>query len=314
MSSLLSFVIPCYRSEKTIDKVMDEIIKVVGERPEYDYEIITVNDCSPDNVYSVLVKRAEQNPNIKVINFAKNMGKHAAVLAGYSVAKGDYIVNLDDDYQCPTYELWKLLDPVAANECDCATAKYYRKKESLFKRMGSKVNHWMSTVLLEKPKHLAFENFSVMKAFVAKEIINYKNPYPYLEGLIFRTTNKVKAIEMDERERFDDGASGFTFRKSLSLLSNGLTAFSVKPLRIASFIGVIFSIFGFAYGAFTVINKLVNPNIQVGYSSMLAVILFSSGLMMLMLGIIGEYLGRIYICINNSPQYVIRDTINIDKQ
>ena len=314
MSKLLSFVIPCYRSEKTIEKVINEIIEVVSKRPEYDYEVITVNDCSPDNVYEVLCKLAMDNVKIKVVNFAKNMGKHAAVLAGYSVAKGDYIVNLDDDYQCPVYELWKLVDPVDNDECDCTTAKYYKKKESLFKRMGSKVNHKMSTVLLEKSKNMVFENFSVMKAFVAKEIINYKNPYPYLEGLILRTTNKIKMVEMDERERSDDNASGFTFRKSLSLLSNGLTAFSVKPLRIASFCGILFAIIGFAYGAYTIVNKIIHTNIQVGYSSTMAIILFTTGLIMLMLGIIGEYLGRIYICINDSPQYVIRNTINIDKE
>ena len=110
--TLLSFVIPCYRSEKTIEKVIDEIIATVAQREGYDYEVIAVNDSSPDNVYEVLKRIAAANKKVKVINFAKNMGKHAAVLAGYSVARGKYIVNLDDDYQCPTYALWSLLEPV----------------------------------------------------------------------------------------------------------------------------------------------------------------------------------------------------------
>lgn len=311
--TLLSFVIPCYRSEKTIEKVVQEIKDTVAERPGYDYEIVAVNDCSPDNVISVLEKLANEDTQIKVVDLAKNMGKHSAVLAGYAVASGDYIVDLDDDYQSPVYELWKLLEPVENDECDYATASYYVKKESLFKRFGSNINLLMSQILLEKPKDLRFENFSVMKQFVCKEIINYKNPYPYLEGLILRVTRRVKMVQMDQRERGDDNGSGFTLSKSISLVLNGLTAFSVKPLRIASICGVLFACLGFLYGVYVIIHKLVNPAVMMGYSSLLSVNLFSSGLIMVMLGLIGEYVGRIYISINDSPQYVIRRTINIEK-
>lgn len=311
MSELISFVIPCYRSEKTIGKVIREIIETVEQRNEYDYEIIAVNDCSPDHVYDVLKAYAADNSKIKVINFAKNMGKHAAVLAGYAVAKGDYVVDLDDDFQSPVYELWKLLEPVKNDECDYATAKYYQKKQSLFKNIGSDINLHMSEIMLEKPKGLRFENFSVMKSFVCKEIVNYKNPYPYLEGLVLRITTRIMTVPMEERARGDDNASGFTLKKSVSLLLNGLTAFSVKPLRVASIIGFLFAICGFVWGVYAVIHKLVNPNVLVGYSSLVAILLFSSGLIMIMLGLIGEYIGRIYICINDSPQYVIKETINL---
>ncbi|MGN6711801.1 glycosyltransferase [Anaerocolumna jejuensis] len=311
METLISFVIPCYRSENTINKVVVEIINTVSAREGYDYEIIAVNDCSPDHVGSVLRKLAEENSRIKVINFAKNMGKHAAVLAGYAVAKGEYIVDLDDDCQSPVYELWKLLDPVANDECDYATAEYSKKKESAFKSFGSNVNLWMSRILLEKPKGLRFENFSVMKKFVCEEAVNYKNPFPYIEGLVLRITKNVITVPMEQRERGDDNTSGFTFKKSMKLLVNGLTAFSVKPLRFASVFGLIFAMIGFIWGAYTVIHKLVNPETLLGYSSLLAVLLLTSGMIMMMLGMIGEYIGRIYICINDSPQYVIKDTINL---
>ena len=309
----LSFVIPCYRSEKTIEIVVDEIIETVSGRPEYDYEIIAVNDCSPDAVYSVLKKLASQNKKIKVINFARNMGKHSAVMAGYSVVEGDYVVNLDDDFQCPVYELWKLIEPLENDECDVATAEYYQKKESVIKRMGSRVNLSMTEALLDKPKGLRMENFNAMKRFVCDEVLRYKHPYPYIEGLIFRATKSVKCIKMEQRNRADENASGFTLKKSIGLLMNGLTAFSVKPLRVASICGMLFSIAGFIFGIITVIRKIVTPDMLMGYSSMMAVLLFTTGLIMLMLGIIGEYLGRIYICINASPQYVIRNTINIEK-
>lgn len=314
MSVLLSFVIPCYRSEHTITDVINEIIDVVSEKPEYDYEIIAVNDCSPDNVYDVLKKIASHNHKVKVINFAKNMGKHSAVLAGYSVVNGQYIVNMDDDYQCPTPELWRLLEPVEKEGYDVSTANYTEKKESAGKRFGSRINSWMSETMLEKQKGLRFENFSIMKKYIVEEILNYKNPYPYLEGLILRVTRNIKTVQMDERNRGDDNATGFTFRKSLSLFINGLTAFSVKPLRFAAFAGFIFAFIGFIYGVVIVIRKLVQPFVPMGYSSIMAVILFSSGLIMIMLGLIGEYVGRIYMCINDSPQYVIKDTINIEKE
>lgn len=309
----ISFVIPCYRSEHTIEQVIEEIKNTVHERDGYDYEIVAVNDCSPDGVYDVLVRLAKGDKKIKVVNFAKNMGKHAAVIAGYSVISGEYVVNLDDDYQSPVNELWKLMELVENDECDCATAEYLVKKEKFYKRIGSDINLKMSEIMLEKPKGLRMENFSVIKAFVAKEIVNYKNPYPYLEGLTFRVTNRVKSVKMEQRDRGDDNASGFTLKKSISLILNGLTAFSVKPLRIASLCGCIFAALGFGYGVITIIRKIIHPEILLGYSSLLAILLFSSGLIMVMLGLIGEYLGRIYICINDSPQYVIRNTINIDK-
>lgn len=308
---LLSFVIPCYRSEKTIEKVFDEIISVVSQKSDYDYEIIAVNDCSPDKVYDVLQKRASENTKIKVINFAKNMGKHSAVMAGYSVARGEYIVNLDDDYQCPVNELWKLIEPLETNQCDVATASYLKKKETVVKRMGSAINLKMTESMLNKPKGLRMENFSVMKKFVCDEMIRYKNPYPYLEGLIFRATNNIIAVSMEQRERADENKSGFTLKKSRALLLNGLTAFSIKPLQVSSLVGVLFAVFGFIYGIYTIINKLIHPEMVMGYASLMSALLFSVGLIMIMLGVIGEYLGRIYVCINQSPQYVIRETINL---
>lgn len=309
--SKISFVIPCYRSENTIERVIDEIQTTMQQRADFPYEIICVNDCSPDHVDDKLAELAGKDTRIKVIEFAKNSGKHAAVLAGHAAADGDYIVDLDDDFQCPAYEVWKLIDPLIADECDLATAMYTVKKEAGYKRMGSRINAWMTCIMLEKPKNLRFENFLAMKRFVSDEMIKYTNPFPYLEGLICRVTNRVKMVPMEERERGDDHATGFTLRKSIALWMNGLTAFSVKPLRVASIIGFLFAAIGFIWGFVIVIRKIISPEILLGYSSLAAILLCSSGLIMLMLGIIGEYIGRIYICINLSPQYVIKKTINL---
>lgn len=312
MNNKISFMIPCYRSEHTIVSVIAEIMEVMNKRPEYDYEIIAINDASPDDVLSVLKTEAERFPIIKVIDLAKNMGKHAALMAGYSKATGDIIVGVDDDGQCPIDRLWQLLKPLEQG-FDVSLARYPEKKQSRLKNFGSRVNHWMSCVLLGKPKELQMSNFYAMKRFICDEILRYHNPYPYIDGLLLRSTERFQNVEMEERERVS-GTTGYTFRKSLSLWLNGFTAFSVKPLRIATMMGAACAFLGFIFGMWVIIRKLCHPEILAGYSSMMALLLFIGGMLMLMLGLIGEYIGRIYISINNSPQYVIRETINMDTQ
>ena len=170
----------------------------------------------------------------------------------------------------------------------------------------------MSHILLKKPKNLYFSNFYAMKKYIAKEMIRYNNPYPYLEGLTLRTTDSFAIVPMEERERYE-GNGNFTLHKSISLWLNGFTAFSVKPLRVSSIIGILCSFIGFIFGLAVIIKKLINPLIVIGYSSIMATLLFVGGIIMLMLGLIGEYIGRIYISINNSPQYVIKNIINYDE-
>lgn len=307
---LLSFVIPCYGSENTIDFVINEIKSTVATNPDYDYEIIAVNDASPDNVLEVLKNLAAADKKIKIVDLAKNFGKHSAVMAGFSQVKGDYIICLDDDGQCPMDRLWDLLKPVAEDKADYSMAKYKEKKQSKFKNFGSAVNSLMSKTLINKPKDLKFTNFKAMKRFVVDEIIKYDNPYPYLEGLVLRTTKNIATVDMEERERVA-GTGNFTFLKSISLWMNGFTAFSVKPLRIATIVGLICACLGFIFGAVVITRKILHPTIAMGYSSTMAVLLFIGGMIMLMLGLIGEYIGRIYISLNNSPQYVIREKLNI---
>lgn len=304
----ISFVIPCYRSAATVGAVIAEIEQTLLHNQKYEYEIIAINDESPDDVYDVLAGLAKQKRYLKVIDLAKNQGKHAALMAGYGYATGDIIVSLDDDGQCPLDHLWELIAPLE-NGYDMAMAKYPFKKQSGLKNFGSAVNSYMAQKLIGKPKELVLSNFSAMKRFVCQEIIRYRHAYPYVDGLILRTTTNICNVPMEERERMC-GVSGYTFIKSLKLWLNGFTAFSVKPLRIASMMGICCTAIGALYGLYIVVNKLLNPWIPAGYSSIMAVLLFIGGMIMLMLGMIGEYVGRIYISINDSPQYVIRQTIN----
>lgn len=308
----LSFIIPCYRSEDTIEKVIDEIISVMHKNGKYAYEIIAINDCSPDNVIDKLMILAQNNENIKVIDFMQNFGKDAAIMSGLNNASGDIAVILDDDCQCPIPEVFKLIDPIVNGEYDVSSAKYKEKKESLFKRMCSETYRICAQTMLGQPKGVRIENFIAISREVYMEILNFKNPYPFLDGLIIRITKKIAMVDMEERVRGDDNSTGFTFIKSLKMFMDGLTAFSIKPLRVASFIGFITAAIGVIYILFTIVFYFVSPEVvSEGYSSLLSVILFIGGMLMMMIGMMGEYVGRIYICINQSPQYVIRRTINI---
>ncbi|MBI6873596.1 glycosyltransferase family 2 protein [Clostridium aciditolerans] len=307
----LSFVIPCYGSEKTIESVIEEIVNTVSYKNPY--EIICVNDCSPDGVYEALKSLARNNENIKVLNLAKNFGQHNALMAGYRHVTGDIIISLDDDGQTPAKECYKLINALNDDK-DVIYARYAQKKHSLFKNFGSKMAAWMGKVLLNISKDLYISSYFVCKRYVINEIIRYENPYSYLGGLIVRATKKIGNVDINHRAR-EVGRTGYTFKKLISLWLNGFTAFSVKPLRIATILGFVCSLFGFTYGIWTIIKKMfINSSSPMGYSSMMAAIMFIGGMIMLMLGLIGEYIGRIYISINNAPQYVIREKINYDIQ
>ncbi|MCQ2441624.1 MAG: glycosyltransferase [Oscillospiraceae bacterium] len=308
---LISFIIPCYASEGSVALVMEEIRQVVGQRPDYDYEIVAVNDCSPDNVMSVLRQEAAKDPKVKAIDLARNGGRHNALICGCHYASGDYVVFIDDDQQCPTDQLWNLMAPLTEGNYDVSIAKYPKKTQSGLKNFGSQVNDAVANWLLGKSKDLKFSNFSVMKKFVKEEVIRYTNPYPYLSGLMLRATSRVTNVVMEERER-TIGVGHYNFRKSFALWMNSFTTFSVKPLQLSTKCGVVCAVLGLLMACYTVIHKLMYPNVAAGYSSLMAVMLFLGGMILFVLGLIGEYVGRIYISLNNSPQYVIRETFNIE--
>lgn len=308
MSKLVSFVIPCYRSEQTIGGVVEEINSTMADLPQYTYEIILVNDASPDNTFETIRDLCQKQSNICGINLAKNFGQHAALMAGFHYMHGEIVVCLDDDGQTPANEVDKLLNGIEEG-ADVVYARYTTKQHSAFRNFGSKVNELMTRVMLGKPKELYISSYFAAKRFVVEEMTRYQNPYPYVIGLVLRSTKKIINVEVTHRER-EVGTSGYTIGKLLNLWFNGFTAFSVKPLRLATVMGIISACAGFLYGIYTVIKKFINPDVMVGFSALMAAIVFFGGLILLMLGIIGEYIGRIYISLNNSPQFVIRESID----
>lgn len=309
----LSFVIPCYNSQKTIGYVVSLINEVITEKNMFDYEIILVNDFSQDSTSTVIEEIARQNKNIIAMNFSRNFGQHAALMAGFRHSSGDIVIYLDDDGQCPVNKIFDLIEPLN-NGFDVSMAGYGVKKQSKFKNFGSKINDIMAEHLVGKPKKLQLSNFGALKRFVVDEIIKYQSCYPYIAGLILRTTSNIANVKMEENER-KEGKSNYNLKKLLSLWLNGFTSFSVKPLRIASIAGVVFAFIGFIFGIYTITNKIfINPNIAIGYSTIVSLLTFFSGLVLMIMGMIGEYIGRIYICINKSPQYVIKNIINLNEE
>lgn len=313
----ISFVIPCYRSEGTIRKVVDEIrdtvsahngavsASAVSSSAVDDYEIVLVNDCSPDGVWNEIKTLAAEDPNIKGICLAKNFGQHSALMAGYANATGDYIVSLDDDGQTPACETYKLVEKLEEG-FDVVYGYYNHAAQHLFRRLGSWTNKKMAEAIIGQPKTLNTTSFFIMRKFIADEIVRYPHPFPYISGLVFRATKNLGNVYVGHRKRLE-GKSGYTLSGLISLWVNGFTAFSVKPLRAATFIGILCALVGFVAGLFVVYEKFMNPQVPIGYTSLLATLLFVGGMIMLLLGLIGEYVGRIYISINQSPQYVVRE-------
>lgn len=308
----ISFVIPCYRSEHTLPHVVAEIEKKMKEMSGYTYDIFLVNDCSPDGTLAVIRRLCEQKEFVKGLGFSRNFGQHAALMAGLRYSDGDYVVCLDDDGQTPADEVDKLIAKLE-DGYDAVYAQYEHKQHSLFRNVGSKINELMTRVMLDKPSDLFISSYFAVRRFVVEDMIRYENSYPYVIGLVLRATKNITNVIVHHRER-EEGSSGYNLKKLLGLWFNGFTAFSVKPLRIAMIVGSFSAALGFLYGIYTIIKRLVNPEVPMGFSSTMAAIVFFGGMIMVMLGLIGEYIGRIYISLNNSPQYVIRERMNVEEQ
>lgn len=305
---LLSFVIPCYRSENTIGDVINKIIETVRKDGRYDYEIICVNDASPDGTLDVLNELAGNNEKIMVIDLARNFGQHSAIMAGLNHVSGDIIVCLDDDGQTPPEEMFKLIDKLEEGY-DMVSARYPKKRESLFRRFGSWTAKKVGEIIVGNPKGVDLNSYYAVRRFIVDETIKYKNPYPSVQGLELRATRRVVNVDIEHRER-EVGKSGYTLIKLIKLWMNGATSFSEKPLRLSSVIGILSAIAGFIFGIVIIVRRLLDPTIAIGYSSIMAVMLFMFGVVLIMIGMLGEYIGRMYICINKAPQYVIRSIKN----
>ena len=310
---LYSFIIPCYKSGETIRKVVELTAEEMELEDRKEYEVILVNDCSPDGgkTLKVLRELAAEYSYVNVIDFAKNAGQHHAILAGMKYAKGDIIIGMDDDLQTHPSQLPKLFEKFSEGY-DIVYGYYPEKKHSFFRNLVSKLNYWSVRILIGKPKELKTSSFWVMKSFVRDYVVQYKVLYPYLQGMFLHTTQNIGCVPIEHFSR-EVGDSGYTLKKLVKLWS-GIIGFSVVPLRIAMTIGNVFAGVGILGAIGVVISKLLHPEMLVGWASMMSALCFFSGVILFFIGIVGEYIGRIALNVNNEPEYVIREMIGVEEK
>ena len=301
----LSIVIPVYNSEATIERLCDALIEELG--PRCGLQIVLVNDGSRDGSCAACQRLRERHPEtIDHIELSKNFGEHNAVMAGLHYAEGDYCVIMDDDFQNPPTEVSKLVGKIQEG-FDVVYTRYETKGHAAFRNLGSRLHNWMATRALGKPVGLYLSSFKILSKFVVQQVARYTGPDPYLDAIILRITRNIGVVTVQHEPR-KDGESGYTLGKLVSLWGNMFVAFSLYPLRLVAALGVIMALMGSFYGVYTFVTWLVpwakDPN---EYQKLAASNWFFRGLMLLAIGIVGEYVGRNYMHVNSDPQFVVRD-------
>ena len=303
---IISVVIPCYRSEKTIEFVVDEIKREILKREGNQYQIILVNDCSPDRTFEVISRLAANDPQILGLDLARNFGQNNARIAAIPYIEGDVAVCMDDDGQHPADQIYKLVDKI--NEgYDLVYAKFQRQKQSLFRRFASRVNTKLLELNGTKKKGIFNSPFLAWSKFAVEMLKQYHSPFVSAGAYLMRVTDRIANVDVEQRERIA-GHSGYTLKKLVNLWLTEFTNFSLIPLRLAAIIGCCSAAIGMLMGVVLVVRKIIYPGIAVGYTSMMTVILIVGGIIMFMLGMLGEYVGKIYMTISNLPQHVVRTT------
>lgn len=308
----LSIIIPVYYSENSITPLVDmlqvEIAKYIN-----DFEVVLVNDGSKDKSGEHCAALAKKySKNVVYAELARNFSEHNAVMAGLNICTGKYAVIIDDDFQNPPEEINKLYTKISSSDADVVYSKYVEKKHSLFRNLGSKFNDLVATYMLNKPQNLYLCSFKIIARTTINEIIKYKGPYPYIDGLILRATDKIETQVVEHQSR-KEGRSNYTLKKLLRLWLNMFINFSLKPLRLSFFLGFFSAIVGFVLAIMFAIEKLQNPLMPMGWPSLIISIMLFSGIQLLILGLIGEFLGRLFLMNTGTPQYVIRKVLPENK-
>lgn len=303
-----SFVIPCYKTSEIIFEMLEGIREQMYLMDKKDIEVILVNDATPDSGVTIqrLKKVSATYDFVKVIDLAKNVGQHNATMAGLNYASGDVIISMDDDMQTHPSQLEKLLLELEKGY-DIVYGHYPEKKHSGFRNFGSWVNYMSVRILIGKPKELKTSSFWAIKKFVKDEATRYQNSYTYLQGLFLRITRNISSVPVEHFER-KIGESNYSFKKLVKLWSS-IIGFSIVPLRLAIYIGYLFSGIGIVGAVVILLRKLFAPAMAMGWPSLMIAICFFAGINLLFLGLVGEYVGRMFLGINKTPQYVVRRII-----
>jgi undecaprenyl-phosphate 4-deoxy-4-formamido-L-arabinose transferase len=304
----VSIVIPVYRGAHTIGPLVERLEQEL--RPHHDLEIVLVNDGSPDDSGTVCRRLAQSRPYVRFLDLARNFSEHNAVMAGLNHCSGDCAVIMDDDFQNPPSEVNKLVDELDRG-FDVVYSRYELKRHSWFRNLGSRFNDAVASLMLKKPRALYLSSFKAINRFLIDEVVRYTGPFPYIDGLILRITRNYGTVLCQHDPRAT-GKSGYTLKKLVALWLNMFTNFSILPLRIASLLGLIVALVGVVLAVAFLIEKLRHPELPGGWTSTIVCVLVLAGIQLFALGMIGEYLGRLFLKDNGSPQFVVRDTVNCE--
>lgn len=311
-SLALSIVVPVYRSEEILPKLVEAVFSNVKDLGlEDSFELLLVNDASPDDSWRVICELATANHWVKGVGLRRNFGQHNATMAGLNHSQGDIVVVMDDDLQHPPSAIGEMLSALENGHDVCYT-NYLNRRHAAWKKLGSGFNDWVATKLLAKPAGLYLSSFKAIRRGVVNEIIRYDGPYPYVDGLILDVTRSITSIDIEHQER-DSGTGNYNLINSLSLWLKMATSFSVFPLRLASYTGIALSFLSMVMLILVVVGKILNPGIQAGWASVITTILFIGGIQTLCIGMIGEYMGRAYLKLNNKPQFSVGSLAGMSK-
>lgn len=308
----LSIVIPVYGSELILPELVSQIRKVMADFEDIreDYEIIFVCDRSPDNSWRVIQSLASDYPQVHGILLRMNVGQHNALMAGFAIARGEVIVTMDDDLQHSPADIPKLLLGIKQGY-DVVYGRFKNRNHAFWKIVGSRFNNLVAGYLMQKPRDLYLSPFRAMKSVIRDDILRYRGPYVYVDGLILSVTRNITSVDVDHYDRYA-GDSGYDFRKSISLWLKMAINFSIVPLRLTSLLGLFFSGLGFLLAILFIIQKFTLDLMPIGWSSLIVTILIIGGVQLLALGMVGEYLGRVLLTINSKPQYVVAETVGVN--
>ena len=306
---LISVCIPCYRSAKILPTVVQGIKEEFAKRDE-DYQIVLVNDCSPDNTFGVILELCKEDSKIAGVDLSRNYGQASAKLAALQYAKGDVIVFMDDDGQHPADGIFKLVDKL--NEgYDIVYAHFKHKQHSASKQLTSELHNRLSEMMGTKPKGIKRSSFTAWSRTVVDAMLEYKSPFVSIGAFVMSITTKFANVEIEHQKRME-GTSGYTFKKRMKMWLNIFISFSMFPLRLVTYTGTLFAFSGFVGIIYLVIRKILHPSMVAGYASTMILILLVGGIILISLGIMGEYLGRIYMTVSGLPQYNVRKVLNND--
>lgn len=299
----VSVVIPVYNGADTIGQLCQKLMQ--SFQGQYELELVLVNDGSPkDNSAEVCTLLAQAHHNVVFIDLSTNFGEHNAVMAGLNHCTGDCTIIMDDDFQNPPEEVFKLIDEFKKGP-EVVYSRYEKKEHHFFRNLGSRFNGFVATLMLGKPADLYLSSFKLISPFLVRKITEYEGAYPYIDGLIFRVTRNYSTVLVQHNAR-SVGESNYTLKKLISLWLNMFVNFSILPLRVVTLTGLVFSALSFLGIFWVVISKINDPSTPMGWASLLAAVLFLGSVQLICLGIVGEYLGRLFLNSNKRPQFSIR--------